>query len=206
AAFAFERAGRLYERALTHAALSDDEKQQLRIALGETLTNAGHGAEAARAFEDAAAHATSADATLELRRRVAEELLTAGRFDEGEAALREVLRAVGLSLPRTPIGTLVGLLLLRLVVVLRGVAFRERAATDVPPQAITRVDSCASVGTIFATVDTIRGAYFQTRTLLYALGVGEPNRVAHALAIEAVYSATAGDSSRSTALLDRAAS
>src|SRR5262249_47244940 len=59
----------------------------------------------------------------------------------------------------------------------------------------------------FAFVDTIRGADFQTRHLLLALGAGEPYRVSRALATEAGYSATAGRKAgaRTRRLLEEAA-
>jgi hypothetical protein len=45
---------------------------------------------------------------------------------------------------------------------------------------------------VLGTVDTIRGAYFQTRHLLLALAAGEPHRICRALLVEAVYAATLG--------------
>jgi hypothetical protein len=45
-------------------------------------------------------------------------------------------------------------------------------------------------------VDTVRGADFQTRNLLWALAAGEPYRIARALAVEAGYSAAEGQKAR----------
>jgi len=190
AAFAFERAQRLFERALTLGKLDDTAKQVVRLKRADTLASAGRGREAAKVYFDAATHATS-DAALDLRRRAAEELLTAGRIDEGDAALRDVLAAVGLSLP-TPLVALLGLLFVRFILFLRGLDFRERAERDISASDLTRLDACLGAGRILSVVDTIRGAYFQTRALVYALRCGEPKRVSFSLSMEGVYIATPG--------------
>ncbi len=168
--------------------------------LGETLANAGRGREAAQAYFEAA-RAAAPDQALDLRRRAAEELLTSGLLEEGDAALRSVLAAVGITFPRTPLGALVALLWYRFLLFLRGSKFVERSEKDLAPAALTRVDAFNGVGRTLALIDTIRGAYFQTRGLLDALRLGEPRRIAHALAAEAVYQATSGRSARSEKLL-----
>ena len=126
AAFAFERAAQLYERALTLGHVDSATKQELRLERAEALASAGRGGDAAKVYFEAANHA-SADAALDLRRRAAEELLTAGRIDEGDAILRDVLAAVGISLPRTSFVALLGFLLFRVVLFFRGLGFRATA-------------------------------------------------------------------------------
>jgi hypothetical protein len=200
AALAFERAAELYERALAKAPLDEPARQALRIRLAESLANGGRCGEAGRAFFVAAEHAEPSRA-LDLRRRAAEALLTGGRWAEGEGVLRAVLAAVGLRLPNAPIVALIGLLFFRLCLWLRGLAYRERSAATISPHALTRLDACAGVGRILSVVDTIGGAYFQTRALLQALKLGEPHRLSHALAVEGVYVASGGP--RNTARSER---
>jgi len=198
AAFAFERAAQLYERALTLGHVDEATKQELRLERAEALASAGRGGDAAQVYFEAANHA-SADAALDLRRRAAEELLTAGRIDEGDAILRDVLAAVGISLPRTAFVALLGFLLFRVVLFFRGFGFRATPEGQIAPATLTRVDACLGVGRILSVVDTIRGAYFQSRGLVYALDCGEPTRVSYALSMEAVYIVTSGSDAHRTA-------
>ncbi len=201
--FAFERAAQWFEWALEWLPSDAPNRRALQTKVGEALASAGRGALAAKYFGAAATGAPPMQA-LDLRRRAAEELLSAGRFDEGDEALRSVLNAVGIDLPRTPLAALFGLLLYRFLLLVRGLRFRERSEDDVPAHALTRLEACHGVGRILALVDTIRGGYFQTRALLAALALGEPNRVAHALSAEAVYLGTSGNAARSAMLLERA--
>ncbi len=201
--FAFDRAARWYEQALELLSPDDGTRRDLRVKLGEVLALGGRGALAAPVFLSAAAESGPAEA-LDLRRRAAEELLTAGRLEEGEAVLKDVLRAVDLGLPETPLAALIGLILYRFVLFFRGLSFKERAEREIAPHALTRLDACNGVGSILSLVDTIRGGYFQTRALYEALRLGEPGRIAQALAAEAVYVATAGRAERSAELIEQA--
>ncbi len=75
---------------------------------------------------------------------------------------------------------------------LRGLKFKRRQASELPPAALARVDAAWSVAVGLGNVDTIRGADFATRHLLLALEAGEPSRVARALAFEACLTAAMG--------------
>src|SRR5262249_12254226 len=52
------------------------------------------------------------------------------------------------------------------------------------PQQLVQIDICFSVAVALGPIDTIRGADYSARHLLLALRVGEPMRVARALAFD----------------------
>jgi hypothetical protein len=204
-ALAFDRAAELYRLSLDLRPLGGAAERELRTRRGDALANAGRGMDAAQEYQAAAVGAGPVDA-LELRRRAAMHSLASGHIDEGLDALREVLAAVGMKLARTPRGALVSLLARRLWLRLRGLRFKERDAGQVSAEQLTRIDICWSVAMGLSIVDTIRAADFQTRSLLLALKVGEPYRVARALAWEAAHLANyGGPTHRRTAGLLRAA-
>src|SRR5262249_25502951 len=178
---------------------------RLNSRLGDALATAGRGAEAAAAYLAALPDAPVADA-IELQRRAAMQFLISGHIDEGLAALRTVLRPIGMSLPVTPRQALLSLLAQRARLRLRGLGFRERDPGEIAPRDLTRIDVCWSAGAGLSVVDTIRGADFQARGLLLSLAAGEPSRVARALAMEAAHAASAGGSNRkaTSRLLERA--
>ena len=192
---AFDRAARLYEIGLDAGEWEPEERRDLLARLAEALANAGRGEDAARAFLEAA-KGGEPGAQLELRRRAAEQFLISGHIDEGRGVLQSVLEMVGMRLPATPQRALAALLLRRLQMAARGIRFAARAAGDVDPGQLTRIDVCWSVAVGFGMVDNIRGAHFQSLNLLRALQAGEPFRVARALTMELAFSAVAGVRSR----------
>jgi serine/threonine protein kinase/tetratricopeptide (TPR) repeat protein len=196
-AVAFDHAARLFRQALELGSWEAEEARRLRQRLGEALGNAGRGAEAAGAYLEAARiGGADRDASVELYRRAAEQFFRSGHVDAGLATLRTVLDAVGLRFPATPRSALAELLLRRLQFRLRGLRFRERRATELPPQTLVRIDACWAAAIGLGFVDTVRGAVFQIRGLLLALSAGEPARVARALAVESAYSSTGGGRTR----------
>jgi eukaryotic-like serine/threonine-protein kinase len=206
-ALAFDRAAALYRRAreLQPDVSPAGTIHRLNARLGDALSNAGRGAEAAAAYLAAVPDAPVADA-IELQRRAAMQFLISGHIDEGLATLRTVLKAIGMALPMTPRRALYSLLAQRTRLRLRGLGFRERDPTEIAPTDLTRIDVCWSAGAGLSVVDTIRGADFQARGLLLSLAAGEPSRIARALAMEAAHAASTGGSNRrtTTRLLDRA--
>ncbi len=194
-ALAFDRAVAFYRRALELAPAQGAELVDLKRGLAETLANAGRPAEAAQAFLDLAP-ITSASHSLNFKRRAAEQLLMGGHINEGLDLIKSVLAAVGFTLPAGPKRALLSLLLRRMQIRLRGLKFTERSPGQVPESDLFRIDICWGVTAGLGFVDLIRGADFQSRHLLLALRAGEPNRVARALAFEAVQTATRGGSAR----------
>ena len=204
AELAFDRAARLYQICLDVGAWEAPERGELLARLATALANAGRGGVAARAYLAAAEAATSQDA-LDLRRRAAEQFLVSGHIDEGREALEAVLSRVGMRLPATPHGSLVGLLLRRLQIASRGLRFIPRHERDADPALLAKIDVCWSVAIGFGMVENIRGAHFQAINLLLALQVGETFRVARALALELPFSAAGGSHTarRTAALMER---
>lgn len=204
-ALAFDRAARLYERALALRPVTGAEATDLQRRLGDALANAGRGADAAPVYLEAARGAAPAE-SLTLRRRGAEELLRSGRIDEALAEFGTVLAAVGLELPETPQRALASLLYRRARVRLRGLDFDPRPERDIPADVLQRIDTCWAVAPVLGMVDIIRGNDYLARCLLMSLEAGEPYRVARALAAEACSAATEGGRGRdrTAKLLDAA--
>lgn len=205
AVLAFDRAAELYRKSLALKPPVDEDRVAMLRKLADALANAGRGAEAAGQYLAAAAEAPSAEALL-LRGKAGFQFCAAGDIDAGRASLAGVLERLGLRLPATRNRALVSMLLHRSWLRLRGTRFRERRAEDLPAEPLARVDVTWSVAVGLTMIDTIRGADFQTRNLLLALRIGEPYRVARALAWEATHVAMGGVSGRRRArrMLDAA--
>ncbi len=195
AAFAFERAARLYRTALALLPKSAAERPSLFLRLGDAHNNGGRGHDAAGAYL-AAAELYPEASSLELRRRAAENLLRSGFIDEGMAHLREVLTAVGIDFPETLPSTLASLLFRRAELRVRGLGFTSKTADKISPADLRRVDVCWSAAKGLGMVDSLRGAYFQVRALLFSLASGDPYRVSRSLSLEMGFVATMGPSVR----------
>jgi tetratricopeptide (TPR) repeat protein len=190
AALAFDHAARLYRFAIDVCG-RDQVSVERVIQLADCLGNAGRGAEAAQYYLDAVDSVEPARA-LEMRRRASEHLLRSGHVDEGLRVMREVLATVGMKMPETPRQAKLGIIARRLLLLLRGITYKERPESELSPMDIMRVDVCwaATIGLVF--IDNIRASYFQTIHMLTALRLGEPHRAARALAVEAGLSSVSG--------------
>ena len=204
-ALAFDHAAELYRRALRLVRREEGlvaGRQELQTRLADALANGGRGEEAAREYLQAAETASGLQA-VELRRRAATQLLNSGHVDEGLTLFRAVLKSMGLTMPATRKGALIGLLLRRLQLRLRGLRFRERDASGSPAESLTRIDVCWSAFTGMSLIEPMWSAYYQIRGLLLSLRAGEPYRIARALTSEAAHVSTVGGRShdRATFLL-----
>ncbi|HTM22184.1 MAG TPA: hypothetical protein VL172_16805, partial [Kofleriaceae bacterium] len=194
-ALAFDRASRLYQRALAMRSYPAAEEVRLRGELARALGNAARGAEAAAAYLEAA-RATSPVEGIEYRRMAAEHLLHVGHVDEGLELLEQVARQVGLRIPRSRPGSLAVMLWHRARLRLRRLRYRVREAAEIAPTKLRRLDVCWSAAIGLAMVDPVSGVDFQTRHLLLCLRAGEPYRLARALALEIAYLCTTGHGAR----------
>jgi len=73
------------------------------------------------------------------------------------------------------------------------------------PRDLARADLCWSISSGLGLMDPVQGAHFQARSLLLALRIGEPHRVARGIAGEAAYAAALGSHRRAARHLERAA-
>ena len=190
-AMAFDRAARAYSMALELVDHAREHERRLQRALADALKNAGRSAEAASAYQLAAADAHPSE-RLELQRLAAERLLVCGRIDEGLEAFTVVLDQLGIPNPSSRGRTIASMLARRLRIRLRGLQFEETAASEIDPKERLRIDACASIVAGLTWVDALRGTALQALHLLLALNAGEPRRVAKALIQALVISAMEG--------------
>jgi serine/threonine protein kinase/tetratricopeptide (TPR) repeat protein len=202
AGLAFDHAAQLYRLALERQPAGDAGRRDLQVKLGDVLANAGRGAEAARAYLEAA-EGTVPPRLLELRQRAAMQYMASGHTDVGLPIFLDVLAAIGVKFPQSPRWALLALLTRRLQLRLRGYSFHRRDVSEVAADDLRRIDICWSAVAGLSLVDPILGMYFQTRALLVALRAGEAYRIARGWAMEAAYVATLGRSghARATRLL-----
>jgi hypothetical protein len=183
---AFDLAASFYRHALT---LQPDSPQRTvwSIGLATMLENAGRPVEAAEAYLEAAVQAASGD-QMQWRRKAAELLLIGGQIDRGLAVSSEILDAIGMRLARGPRTAIVSLAWSRLQLRCRGLEFTPKDESQIAGDDLLCVDTCWAICAGLAMVDPIRAAAFNVRQLLRALDVGDPYRIARAMALEAGFS------------------
>ncbi|MBV8729378.1 MAG: protein kinase, partial [Acidobacteriia bacterium] len=198
AAVAFDRAVRLYRRAMELLPEGQTETRELRPKYAEALANAGCGAEAAEAFLQLAQQATG-ERKFEYRRKAAYYYCASGRVNEGRDTFREVLSRVHLRLPATQTGALLSVLVEDLRLRLRGFEFRKRAEAGIPRRLLERIDAAWAAGASLSTVDAYCGTSLLLRFLRLALDAGEPDRITRAIGLVASSLATTDPSGRGRA-------
>jgi hypothetical protein len=194
AALAFERTVFFYRAALTlspHAT----ERFTWTERLANALANAGRPEQAAAVYLDAA-DGSFGPRRIDRERRAAEQFLIGGHIDRGMQIVRGVLGQLQMRLASGPRAALVSILWWRTVLRWRGLHFTPRSIDRVPPEHLLRLDTCWSVTTGLAMVDSVRAAEFNTRHLRLALGAGEPYRLARALIAEATFLKSGGRNPR----------
>ena len=189
-ALAFDRAAEFYGLLVR---LERDPANQRRwfVKLGEALTNAGRGHEAATAFLKALDQAT-ADEAIDLERRAASELIRAGYLDEATEVLERLLPKVGVRPPGSDLQALISLLAYRLLLAIRGTGFRERPESQVAPEDLRRIDVLTSISAPLCLSSLIQGNALNVQATWHALRAGEPRRVVIGLTGLAAFAALGG--------------
>lgn len=187
AAYAFDKASEFYRQALELGSFTVDEKLRLALFHGEVLVQAGRGREAAEIFRKAAAQARAMQ-QLDFERRAAEQLLRAGDLNEGLKLVQAVARTLGIWLGDKPWQTLCSLAWRRMAISLIGPRFRIRQPEEISARDLAILDTYWSLAVGLSLVDMIRAYDFSTRHYLLAIRVGEPQRIALSLALEAGHS------------------
>ncbi|MBI4509937.1 MAG: AAA family ATPase [Deltaproteobacteria bacterium] len=188
---AFDQAARLYRLAIGFEKLGASEERALRVKLGDALTNAGRGKDAAEQYLLAVPGASVAEA-LDLSRKAALQLLITGHVDQGIDTMRSVLSSQGIPYPASPKCALVSIVSDKLWLSMRGLRFKWQDESQVAHQRLARIDACWSAGIGLALTDHVVGMSFQLKGLLLALSTGEPRRVARALAVESAHVSSRG--------------
>ncbi len=146
-------------------------------------------------------------ATLAQRVHAADRLLRGGQIAEGLHLAESALAALDLALPVTAARALASLVFHRAKLTLRGLSFAERSGPQVDAVERDRLDLGWILAQSLAPIDPVRTTDLDARLLLLALRLGEPGRVARALAREACVSAREGGPrgrDRASALISRA--
>jgi hypothetical protein len=188
---AFARSASLCRLALENLPAGSPERGHLYVRLGEVLEWAGRGAEAARAYLQAADRTDTAASRVRLERAAAEQLLASGRIDEGAEVLRRVLIASGTRSPRSSLGAIVRLLFYRVLRTIVGLDFERRGEARSPDDRLT-IDALRSFVMGFTIVDAVVATCMQALHLMLALRKGSTSDVMHAASIELTHVASLG--------------
>jgi serine/threonine protein kinase len=167
-ALAFDRAARLYRQVLEIQHFGEADERRLRRALAEALGKAGRGGDAALEYLRAAGERNDEEA-FRLRERAAYQFCVSGLIDQGRQTFGGVLQHLGLSLPSSRRAALIGLLLRRLWLTIRGLRFRRTDESQIPRKDLDRIDLLWSVTGGLTMIDPIPGAQCQVQHLLLSL-------------------------------------
>jgi hypothetical protein len=202
---AFEHASSLYSKALGLQELSEDEARTLRVRLADALANDGRGPDAAKHYLTAAAGA-DARLAVDLQRRAAYQYCVSGHLEQGHATLKTLLGSIHVPVPETRAVSIARFLLQRGRNRVRGFRFSPRSVDQVRPDDLLKNDLIWAASAGLSMFDVLQGAEFQSRNLYHALSIGEPYRIARALAWEAAHTSNSGAPSwpRTSRLLSEA--
>jgi len=173
---AFEQAAALFRRALELGAWPADEERKLYERRADALAMCGHYAEAAEAYDHAAAGNTSAD-RVRLEMLAATQVLCSGDIRIGIARLTESIGYLGVSFPDAgdePARS--AACILQALIESKQTSYREEASID--PEQLLRIDACWWAANGLNAAYQHAGPFLAAVHLLEAVRAGEPMRIA----------------------------
>jgi len=184
-ALAFDRAARLYARALATGGFDHERRHELTVARAKALAFAGQGALAGEAFLEAAQGPLRAD-TQELVRSAAEQFLLCGDLARGRAQLARTLAEGGIRFQHTDRRALMSTTWSLTRLLLRGHAYAARNKQRDP--ALKRKVELLGLATYsLMRSDQLRAFDYCARWARAALDAGDERHIARALAIELIF-------------------
>ena len=199
---AFGQAARLFELTLETIGPASPEARRLEKRTGEACEWAGYAEKAARHYLKAAVGAPPLE-SVDLEGAAAAQLVAAGLIDESGDVSRRVLVAVGRKVPGSVVGTLVWVVIYRILSVFL-LAPKIDDVTPLAEEDRVRLEALHAIGRALAVVDPISAMYVKARHLVDALRSGSRVHIVRATAAAASNLATRGGrpSKRERALFD----
>ena len=190
---AFDSAAELYAAAMRLG--GETRGHDLLLPMADALRAAGRGVEAASVYLRLAER-SSAPTRWRLRQRAGEQQLISGHINAGISTLEGLLQRLEEPLPNTNAQALWMLMVERLALRRRGLAWVPRRLEDVPAEELHRLEVLRAIAFGLGVVDNLRGAIYSARALRRALDLGVPALVAEALGTQAVFEGSQSTASR----------
>ena len=159
--------------------------------ISTALAHSGDMHKAAEVYLEAA-QKTQGHKAIDLKRRALECMLISGRLEDGLNMAKQVMKEVGIYLPKTTLGSIFSLLTRRLKLRMGKYQFKARSAEEVDPEELLRIDAIGAVSTGLTLSNPVIGIVLQQKQMSLALKTGEPNRIILCRALECGYRAMPG--------------
>ncbi len=192
-AFAFDRAARLFRRALTlQKSTEEEQKRHLHVRLADMTLNRGSTIEAAGMYLRAAQGCEHRPRQRKLKRQAAEAYLAAGDVIRGTELLESVLEDSGLAIPSSTAGLVASTLWHQAQLKRRGLTFSPRDLDTIAADEAERLELLATASRQITYLAPVLGFNFRIRTLRLSLELGHRPTIVEGIALEAVAQAARG--------------
>jgi hypothetical protein len=190
---AFDRAAQLYSMALALGEFDRARAGSLHQRLANAHASAGRGSDAAADYLRAAEMAEFIDHASVLRRHAAEEWIRSGNLREGVRLLESVGTEFNIRHTDSVPLAMLSIIWNRGQLAVRGSGYVERAAAEAPAKDLARLEVYRALTAGLTFWSPIMATRYHLKYLRLALQLGQPRRVAPALASQAMFVAMTGE-------------